>query len=97
MKLRIIQFWQRLLPFFFKVALSAQRVAGHALVCSGGSGMGLIRHARWLCCREKAVIYRLADGSVRFFVCGPVTACRQAGSDFHQVGLMNRSPYKIAN
>ncbi|MDY7074178.1 hypothetical protein PshuTeo2_43550 [Pseudomonas hunanensis] len=36
-------------------------------------------------------------GSVRFFVCGPVTACRQAGPDFHQVGLMNRSPYKIAN
>ena len=36
-------------------------------------------------------------GTVRFFVCGPVMACRQAGPDFHQVGLMNRSPYRIAN
>lgn len=36
-------------------------------------------------------------GSVRFFVCGPVAACRQAGPDFHHVGLMNRSPYRIAN
>ncbi|MEX5344435.1 hypothetical protein WCE05_26425, partial [Pseudomonas sp. I2] len=41
---------------------------------------------------------RLAGyGTVRFFVCGPVTACRQAGPDSHQVGLMNRSPYRIAN
>ena len=38
-----------------------------------------------------------AYGSVRFFVCGPVAACRQAGPDFHHVGLMNRSPYRIAN
>ena len=37
------------------------------------------------------------EGTVRFFVCGPVMACRQAGPDFHQVGLMNRSPYRIAN
>ena len=37
------------------------------------------------------------DGSVRFFVCGPVAACCQAGPDFHHVGLMNRSPYRIAN
>lgn len=38
-----------------------------------------------------------AVGSVSFFVCGPVVACRQARPDFHQLGLMNRSPYKIAN
>nr|WP_019366206.1 hypothetical protein [Pseudomonas luteola] len=38
-----------------------------------------------------------AKGSVRFFVCGPVAACCQAGPDFHHVGLMNRSPYRIAN
>lgn len=37
------------------------------------------------------------DGTVSFFVFGPVMACRQAGPDFHQVGLMNRSPYRIAN
>ena len=46
-----------------------------------------------------APLSRLAQhlGTVSFFVFGPVMACRQAGPDFHQVGLMNRSPYRIAN
>ncbi|WP_060514644.1 hypothetical protein [Pseudomonas sp. NBRC 111132] len=44
-----------------------------------------LQHATWLV------------GTVSFFVFGPVMACRQAGPDFHQVGLMNRSPYRIAN
>ena len=41
--------------------------------------------------------WRWEAGTVSFFVFGPVMACRQAGPDFHQVGLMNRSPYRIAN
>ena len=40
---------------------------------------------------------RVFVGTVRFFVCGPVTVCREAGRVFYQVGLINRSPYSIAN
>ncbi len=51
---------------------------------------------------EFAIEYSLNDkygdsGTVRFFVWGPIMACHQAGPDVHQVGLMNRSPYRIAN